>query len=71
MLNIFLVIILIFSVIIHEYMHGWMADRLGDSTARDAGRLTLNPVSHIDPVGSILLPLIIKMVRLYLKPLII
>lgn len=49
-------IIILFSAIIHEYMHGWMADYLGDSTARDAGRLTLNPVAHIDIWGSILMP---------------
>jgi Zn-dependent protease len=52
----FQIVTLIFSAIIHEYMHGWMADRLGDTTAKDAGRLTLNPISHIDPFGSILLP---------------
>lgn len=45
------------SAIFHEYMHGWMADQLGDPTARYAGRLTLNPKSHIDPVGTLLLPL--------------
>jgi len=56
---IFSLIIILFSVIIHEYMHGWMADRLGDSTARDAGRLTLNPVAHIDLWGSILMPVLI------------
>ena len=50
---------MLFSVIIHEYMHGWMADRLGDPTARDAGRLTLNPVAHIDLWGSILMPAMI------------
>ncbi len=47
---------LVYSIIIHEYMHGWMADRLGDPTARYAGRLTLNPIPHIDPVGSIFIP---------------
>lgn len=45
------------SAIFHEYMHGWMADRLGDPTARYAGRLTLNPKSHIDLFGTILMPL--------------
>ena len=40
---VFLAIVFILSAIIHEYMHGWMAYRLGDSTAKDAGRLTLNP----------------------------
>jgi len=55
-LQIFEIIVLIFSAIIHEYMHGWAANQMGDSTAKDAGRLTLNPIPHIDPVGSILLP---------------
>jgi Zn-dependent protease len=49
-------VILIFSVILHEFMHGAVADRLGDPTARLAGRLTLNPVPHIDPIMSVLLP---------------
>lgn len=53
---IFQVITLIFSAIIHEYMHGWMADRLGDSTAKNEGRLSVNPLVHIDPFGSIILP---------------
>jgi Zn-dependent protease len=56
MLQIFGIIILIFSAIIHEYMHGWMAERLGDNTAKDAGRLTLNPIPHLDLFGSIILP---------------
>ena len=49
--------ILLVSVIFHEVAHGLMAERLGDPTARYAGRLTLNPIPHIDPFGSILLPL--------------
>ena len=53
----FFFIIIIPSAIIHEYMHGWMADRLGDSTARYAGRLTLNPMAHIDPLGTLIMPL--------------
>ncbi len=53
---VFAVVVLIFSVVLHEVAHGYMANWLGDPTARLAGRLTLNPVSHIDPVGSILLP---------------
>jgi Zn-dependent protease len=56
MLTIFSIFALIYSIIIHEYAHGWMADRLGDPTARHSGRLTLNPVPHIDPIGSILIP---------------
>lgn len=50
------IIILIFSVIIHEVMHGAVAEMFGDHTARDEGRITLNPVPHIDPFASILLP---------------
>lgn len=52
-----LIIALVFSIIIHEISHGLMADKLGDPTARYAGRLTLNPIAHIDPIGSILVPL--------------
>jgi len=51
--------ILIFSAIVHEVSHGLMAERLGDSTARDEGRITLNPIPHIDPYASILLPLLL------------
>lgn len=46
---------LVFSVTIHEFAHAWVADRLGDTTARSLGRLTLNPRSHIDPFGLIFL----------------
>ena len=49
-------VILIFSAIVHEVSHGLMAEKRGDSTARDEGRITLNPIPHIDPFGSILLP---------------
>ncbi len=55
----FFFLIIIPSAIIHEYMHGWMADRLGDPTARYAGRLTLNPIPHIDLFGTIVLPLLL------------
>ena len=57
--SIFLVIVIIFSAIIHEVMHGYAADWLGDKTARYAGRLTLNPLPHIDPMGSVVLPLLL------------
>lgn len=56
--NFYVVPILIFSVVIHEMAHGWVALKCGDTTARDLGRLTLNPVPHIDLWGSILIPLI-------------
>ena len=52
-------IILIFSAIVHEVSHGVMAERLGDDTAREEGRITLNPIPHIDPFGSILLPVLL------------
>jgi len=52
----FSLLVLICSVILHEVAHGYMANWLGDPTARLAGRLTLNPIAHIDPIGSILLP---------------
>ena len=54
---IFSIAVLIFSVIIHEVSHGAMASHLGDQTAKNAGRLTLNPLKHIDPVGTIILPI--------------
>lgn len=53
---VFYVAILIMSVVIHEISHGFMAERFGDKTARYAGRLTLNPIKHLDLFGSILLP---------------
>ena len=57
------IFILLFSIIFHEIAHGLMAERLGDTTARDAGRLTLNPVPHIDLFGSILLPAFLLLVN--------
>tara|TARA_B100000745_G_C20149943_1_gene394315 strand:+ start:2751 stop:3371 length:621 start_codon:yes stop_codon:yes gene_type:complete len=50
--------ILIMSVVVHEVSHGYVADILGDPTARFSGRLTLNPISHLDPFGSVILPLL-------------
>ncbi len=44
------------AVILHEYAHGWMAYRMGDSTAKEEGRLTLNPIPHIDPFGTLIFP---------------
>ena len=48
----------LFAVTLHEVGHGWAANKLGDSTAKDMGRLTVNPLKHIDPVGTIAVPLI-------------
>ncbi len=55
--GIFYVIVLIFSVVIHEVAHGYAADALGDRTARYAGRLTINPLPHLDIMGSVVIPL--------------
>lgn len=55
----FILVILIFSAIFHEVAHGFVAEKLGDPTARLAGRLTLNPQKHIDPFMSIFLPLLL------------
>jgi len=48
---------ILLAITVHEVAHGWVADRLGDRTARLAGRLTLNPIKHIDPIGTLILPL--------------
>lgn len=57
------VVVLLFSVIVHEVAHGYVAYRNGDDTAKVMGRLTLNPVSHIDLFGSIILPLMLLLVN--------
>lgn len=51
------------AVVIHEYAHGWIAWKLGDPTAKMAGRLTLNPLAHVDPIGTIVLPLLLLITR--------
>jgi len=51
--------LLLLAMTVHEFAHGWVAYKLGDSTARYSGRLTLNPLAHIDPVGTVLIPLIL------------
>lgn len=56
-LKVFEFVILILALSVHEAAHAWMANRLGDPTARMLGRLTLNPIKHIDPFGSVLVPL--------------
>jgi len=61
-LQIFTLIVLLFSIIIHEIAHGGMAYSLGDPTAKYSGRLSLNPIKHIDPVGSVLVPLALALV---------
>lgn len=58
-ITVFTLIVLLFSIVIHEVAHGSVAFHLGDPTAKYAGRLTLNPLKHLDPVGSFLLPLLL------------
>jgi len=65
---------LIFAIVFHEVAHGWVANKLGDPTARDMGRLTLNPIPHIDLIGTIIMPLMLflltdgRMLFGYAKP---
>lgn len=54
-----MVVVLLFSIIIHEVAHGYVALKNGDPTAKMLGRITLNPIPHIDPIGTILLPLLL------------
>jgi len=54
----FKLIVFLFAISFHESAHAWMANRCGDPTARMLGRITLNPIKHIDPLGTILLPLV-------------
>lgn len=65
-------VVVVFSIMVHEISHGYMAYRLGDPTAKRAGRLTLNPAKHLDPFGSVLLPLVMSFaggpVFAYAKP---
>jgi Zn-dependent protease len=52
---------LIFAIVLHEVSHGWVANAFGDPTAREKGRLSLNPIRHVDPVGTVGLPLLLAM----------
>jgi len=53
------IVMFMFAVVIHEFAHGWVAYKLGDSTAKYSGRLTLNPIAHIDLYGTIIFPLML------------
>lgn len=59
--KIFLYIVIVLSAVIHEYSHGFVANELGDPTAKRLGRLTLNPLAHIDPIGTVLVPLVLML----------
>lgn len=65
---IFKLLVLLFSVIFHEISHGFSAKLQGDNTAEAAGRLTLNPLPHLDPFGSIILPLLLALPALFGAP---
>ena len=56
-----LYVVLLFSVCLHEFAHAWAANRCGDDTAKLMGRMTLNPIAHIDPIGTIIFPLLAMM----------
>jgi Zn-dependent protease len=51
--------LLLVAMSVHEFAHGWVAYKLGDTTAKQSGRLTLNPLAHIDPIGTVILPLVL------------
>ncbi len=55
--------VLLFAITVHEASHGWAARRMGDPTAYNLGRVSLNPLVHIDPIGTILLPIILVALR--------
>lgn len=57
-------VVLLFAISLHEAAHAWMASRLGDQTARMLGRVTLNPIKHIDPIGTVLFPLLLAVTHL-------
>ncbi|MCK4518546.1 MAG: site-2 protease family protein [Candidatus Omnitrophica bacterium] len=54
--KLFLILAFLIAVITHEFGHGWTAEKLGDPTAREAGRVTFNPMAHIDPIGTVITP---------------
>jgi Zn-dependent protease len=56
---ILLAVPILFAITVHEVAHGWVANKLGDPTARMLGRLTLNPIKHIDPIGTVIVPLVL------------
>lgn len=66
------IIVIIPSIVLHEVSHGWVANFFGDDTAKRAGRLTLNPIAHIDPFGTVILPIILALTSFgafgYAKP---
>jgi len=67
-LEIILSLVAVFmAIVLHEIAHGYVAFRLGDPTARNRGRLTLNPLAHVDPIGTIVVPVFLALMRLLLR----
>jgi Zn-dependent protease len=64
--SLFAILLLVMSVVVHEVCHGYVAEALGDPTARYAGRLTLNPLKHLDPLGSVIVPFILSLIPPYI-----
>ncbi len=60
----FQIVVLLFAISVHESAHAWMANRLGDPTAKMLGRVSLNPIVHIDPFGTILVPALLVLFRI-------
>lgn len=58
---IFIYVVIVLSAVIHEYAHGLVAYQLGDTTAKDSGRLTINPIAHLDPIGTVLVPIFLML----------
>ncbi len=63
-----IIVILFLAMVIHEYAHAWAANKLGDPTAKLAGRMTLNPIKHIDLFGTIILPIVLTVMRFLGSP---
>lgn len=63
-----IIVILFMAMVIHEYAHAWTAFKLGDPTAKNLGRMSLNPLKHIDPFGTIALPILLMLLRLLGSP---
>jgi len=63
-----IIVVLFMAMVIHEYAHAWTANKLGDPTAKLAGRMTLNPIKHIDLFGTIILPIVLTVMRFFGSP---
>ena len=67
--EIFLIIVILFlAMVVHEYAHAWAANKLGDPTAKNLGRMSLNPIRHVDLFGTIILPIVLTIMRFLGSP---